>query len=129
MRPNLRASRRQLAGGSPGADNRDVPVFTVQERRGQQPLFERVGEIEPLVEPDVGDRPGRKDEEGAAVLGLGDPRPDQVLHGIGGVEGQGRFLGVLGVPGRAVDVDLGVGRDVEQEDHDLERARGWAARP
>ena len=105
----------------PGADDRDVLVFAVQERRGQQPLFQGIGEIEPLVGPDVGDRPRRKDEEGAAVLGLGDPRTDQVLHGIGGVEGQGRFLGVLGVPGRAVDIHLGVGRDVEQEDHDLER--------
>ena len=111
LRPNRRASRRQDAGGILRADDRDVPVAAVQERRGEQPLFQGVGEVEPRVDPDVGDRPGREEEQGTAVLGLGDPRTDQVLHGVGGVEGERRFLGVLGVPGRAIGVDLGVGGD------------------
>ena len=35
---------------NPRADDRDMLVFTVQERRGQQPLFQGIGEFEPAVD-------------------------------------------------------------------------------
>src|SRR5436190_1369468 len=73
--------RREL-----GTDDRDVPLLAVQERSGEQALFHRVGEIQARVGPHVGDPPGRKKKQGAAVLGLRDARADEVLHRIGGIE-------------------------------------------
>ena len=66
---------------NPGAHDRDVPVLAVQERRGQQPFFERFGEIEPLVDPDVGDRPRRKDEEAPPYWAWAIPGPTRFFMG------------------------------------------------
>src|SRR5271157_379200 len=107
--------------GQPGTGDRDVTVLAMQETRGQQPFLEGRGELEPGIGPDLGDRPGREQEERPAVHRLGNTRSHQVLHRIRGIKSQGRFLGVLGEPGGPMSVNLGIGRHLEQEDDGLDR--------
>src|SRR5262245_10518861 len=102
-----------------------MPVVAVQARRRQESFLERAGEVEAGVGPALGERPWRKQKERAPVLSLRDSRSHQALHGIGGVESQGRFLGMLREPGRSMRENLRIGGDLEQEDDSLDRPSRW----
>ncbi len=118
------ASRRHDAEGGRAGDGCDVLLARMTQRPGEHSLVRAGGEIERRVAPDVGDRPRGEEEQRAAVLGLADAGADQVAHRVGGEEGEGRFLGMLRVPGRPVRVNLRVRRRVEQEDDGLDRPAG-----
>src|SRR6478672_4653198 len=62
------------------AEDRDVTLAAVKAAGGDQSLFERIGEVEPAVAPDVANAPRREKEHCAAIVGDRDSRTDQVFH-------------------------------------------------
>lgn len=70
------------------------------------------------VGPDVGDRFWGVEEECAAVVGSSDLWSDDILLEVGGIEGEGRFVFMFGVPGGAPgEFFVGWGVDFEDDDH------------
>ena len=96
--------------------------LAVQAPRREEAFFESPGEIEAAVGPDLGNGPGGKEEQCPAIGGLANARSDELFCEVGGEQGEGRFVLVLGEPGDAPGVLAGIGRGVEQHDHAVERA-------
>jgi len=66
--------------GGPGwgmAEHGDVSFVAVMAGRGEQSFLERVGPIEPWVDPDIGNRPWREQEHRPTVAGHSDTGPGE----------------------------------------------------
>src|SRR5581483_1581676 len=70
--------------GRRGREQGDVWTGAIAAGGGQEALFERLGEIERAVAPDIGNCKRRVEEQRAAVAGQRDAWTDQLLGKIGG---------------------------------------------
>ena len=78
-------------------------------------LLKGLGESERLIGPNIRNRTGRKNEQRAAIAGLPDAWRDHMVQKRGGVEAEGGFLRMLGIPGGLPAVALRIGRSIEQK--------------
>src|SRR5947208_3500119 len=83
----------------------------------QQSLFERLGEVERLIAPNVGDWRWWIYKKRATVCRLRDPRANELLGEVGREKCQSRFILVLGIPRCPPRIIARVSRRIE-EHHD-----------
>ena len=104
VRPSARGDGLEDGPRRFGGHVDHVAVDRVIQRRQQQPLRFRFGELVIRVLPDVVHAAGGKAHQEAAVLGASDARADQVVEREGGIERHVGFVLVLAEPGGHVGV-------------------------